>query len=766
VRVVPDGYGGAIVVWVDDRTGIQDIYAQRIDQAGRGLWAAGGIPVCTALGSQREIEIAPDGYGGVLVVWKDYRTLFQSKVYAQRLNSSGSALWTPDGVSVCGGSGNQTDACVTTDGSGGAIVAWSDFRGANLDIYANHINSGGTVLWGADGAPVCVAGGTQNKTEICSDGEGGAIFAWIDARFGGHFNIYAQRFDRDGYLGWPTVDGIAVRKTTSTEQDSPQVVSDGEEGAIIVFRQLQIDNNEWHIKAQRIDDAGTFLWGDLNVCWLNGSNRYYPRAISDGFGGVIVAWSDDRPSAINMDIFVQRLDADGNEAWTFSGNRVCYENSNQVFSALVTDGAGGAIIAWSDARYGLGNDIYAQYVDGSGDFIWQDGGVVLCDAAEAQWSPQIVPNGIGGAIVAWEDERNGSDSDVYAQRINSAGETNLAPIISFVRDVPHDQGGSVAVAWNRSGLDEAGAELITVYSIWRALPQEVAMSMRDKVPELNSVEMTERFSGPAIRVTAEGAAQQYWEWVANIPAHWLSGYSYCASTLFDSTGSTDAYHSFFVSAHTADPYVFWDSEPDSGYSVDNLAPCVPLGLAGEQSYSPGGLELSWSPNLEEDLGGYNIYRGTGSEFVPEEGSLLFSTCDTVYFDGGWPGSGDDCYKVSALDVHGNESGHALLCAGQVTGVEPAELPDAIFLAQNYPNPFNPATTISYRIQKTGPVSLRIYSTCGRAVVTLVDGVQSAGRQEIIWNGNDGAGNAVASGVYYYKLVAGEFSHTRKMLLLK
>jgi hypothetical protein len=588
----------------------------------------------------------------------------------------------------------------------------------------------------------------------------------MDARSAGHYNIYAQRFDQDGYLGWPTLNGIAVRPATTTEQDSPQVVPDGEQGAIVVFRQLQNVNNEWHVKAQRVDDAGNILWGDPNVCWLNGSNRYNPRAVADGSGGVIVVWSDDRPTAINRDIFAQRLDADANAAWTLNGNSVCWVNGYQDRPTLMTDGSGGAIIAWSDGRYGFGNDIYAQYIDGSGDLMWQDGGVALCSAAEAQWTPQTVPNGIGGAIVAWEDERNGSDSDVYALRVNSAGETNLAPIISFVRDVPHDQGGSVAVAWNRSGLDEVGVGLITVYSVWRALPHEVAMSMGDRVPEINPVEMTETFRGPAMRVTTDGAAEQYWEWVGNIPSHGLSGYSYAASTLFDSSGSTDAYHSFFVSAHTADPYVFWDSAPDSGYSVDNLAPCVPQGLAGEQIYSPWGLELSWSPNLEEDLGGYNIYRGTGTGFVPDAGSLLFSSCDTVYFDGDWPGSGDECYKVSAFDVHGNESGYALLCADQITGVESDEFPDASFLAQNYPNPFNPATTISYRIRKTEPVSLRIYSASGKAVVTLVDRVQSAGRHEIIWNGTDGAGNAVASGVYYYKLVAGEFSQTRKMLLLK
>jgi hypothetical protein len=146
VRIVPDGYGGAIIVWTDERGGLKDIYAQRIDETGHAQWAPGGVPVCTAVSTQDDVEVAADGYGGAVITWEDWRLLFYSKVYAQRVNASGAALWTADGVAVCTAGDDQLDPCIASDGAGGAIIAWSDNRTGYLDIYINRVGSSGSVL--------------------------------------------------------------------------------------------------------------------------------------------------------------------------------------------------------------------------------------------------------------------------------------------------------------------------------------------------------------------------------------------------------------------------------------------------------------------------------------------------------------------------------------------------------------------------------------------------------------------------------------------
>jgi len=91
---------------------------------------------------------------------------------------------------------------------------------------------------------------------------------------------------------------------------------------------------------------------------------------------------------------------------------------------------------------------------------------------------------------------------------------------------------------------------------------------------------------------------------------------------------------------------------------------------------------------------------------------------------------------------------------------------ATALNNNYPNPFNPETTISYSVKDREPVTIGIYNIKGQLVKTLLKGVQEPGNHTIVWNGTDDNGRSVSSGVYYYKMQAGKYSSTKKMIMMK
>ncbi len=88
------------------------------------------------------------------------------------------------------------------------------------------------------------------------------------------------------------------------------------------------------------------------------------------------------------------------------------------------------------------------------------------------------------------------------------------------------------------------------------------------------------------------------------------------------------------------------------------------------------------------------------------------------------------------------------------------------LRSNYPNPFNPETTINFSVKENGPVSVSVYNVKGQLVRNLVNDVRSAGNHSVVWNGKDNNGRDVSSGVYYYKMNAGKYSSTKKMVLMK
>jgi hypothetical protein len=128
--------------------------------------------------------------------------------------------------------------------------------------------------------------------------------------------------------------------------------------------------------------------------------------------------------------------------------------------------------------------------------------------------------------------------------------------------------------------------------------------------------------------------------------------------------------------------------------------------------------------------------------------------------GWWRGAMDSlmCFTANYL----NEDAPGEL-PKQVPESDAPALPSTFTLSQNYPNPFNPSTTIAYNLSVDGQVTLEIINMLGQIVTTLVDENQSAGEHQVIWNAGT---NDCASGMYFYKLKVGDFSTTKKMLLVK
>jgi flagellar hook assembly protein FlgD len=95
-----------------------------------------------------------------------------------------------------------------------------------------------------------------------------------------------------------------------------------------------------------------------------------------------------------------------------------------------------------------------------------------------------------------------------------------------------------------------------------------------------------------------------------------------------------------------------------------------------------------------------------------------------------------------------------------------DLPKVYALGQNYPNPFNPSTTFNVDIPKISDVNIKVYDVLGREITTLLSGQQPAGSLKVKWDGLDAHGFAAPTGIYFVKMTAGEFSDSRKIMLMK
>lgn len=471
-RAVSDGSYGAIVVWDDNRSGTgTDVYAQRVDMNGNVLWTAGGVPICAATGAQYNARLVSDGAGGAVIAWLDYRS-GQNDIYAQRIDANGNVLWTVNGVPVCTEVDNQTSPALVAGGSGSVIIAWQDYRsGSNWDIYAQRLSgSDGAQLWAAGGRAICTAANSQYYPEAVSDGAGGAIITWQDYR-GGNYDIYAQRVNVPGTPQW-TANGVVI-SVAADNQANPVITSDGAGGAVIAWQDFRGGIN-WDIYAQRVTGAGAVSWTANGVALCTAANAQNdPKLISDNASGAIVTWQDGRGSS--NDIYAQRVSSSGVALWTSDGVMVCGVGGGQNRPAIATDGGGGAIIAWEDSRPAEGYDIYAQKISSSGVIQWIAAGIAICSATGTQQIPQIVSDNFGGAIVAWQDERTGTSIDIYAGHVDgdgNAGWTSCGVPISVVQryqsgvQITSDGGGGAIMAWEdfRNNPDEADIYAQRVFS--------------------------------------------------------------------------------------------------------------------------------------------------------------------------------------------------------------------------------------------------------------------------------------------------------------
>ncbi len=269
---------------------ITDIYAQRVNSAGAAQWTANGVAICTATENQYYPTIVSDGTGGAIIIWNDYRN-GNDDIYAQRVNSAGAAQWTADGVAVCTATGTQSYPTIVSDGTGGVIITWHDSRSGNYDIYAQRVNSAGAAQWTANGVAICTATDNQYSPTIVSDGSGGAIITWYDYRSGTNYDIYAQRVNSAGAAQW-TANGAAICTATG-DQASPTIVSDGSGGAIITWYDYRSGNADIYV--QRVNSAGAAQWTANGVAICTAAlSQYYPTIVSDGTGGAIITWRDYR----------------------------------------------------------------------------------------------------------------------------------------------------------------------------------------------------------------------------------------------------------------------------------------------------------------------------------------------------------------------------------------------------------------------------------------------------------------------------------------
>ncbi|MGC9472406.1 MAG: choice-of-anchor U domain-containing protein [Bacteroidales bacterium] len=710
-------------------------------------------PVTLAEKDQREPSVVTDGNGGAIIAWRDYRytgSIYGGEIFARRLDNEGVVMWAADGIGVNAAALNkgQFSPVMAEDGDGGAVIAWgrSPLSLYNYDILTQKVSPGGERLWAANDVTVSDAPGTESFHRMIPDGTGGAILTWTHLPgTPGSTDIYAQRVDSEGAVQW-TENGEEICMAAES-QSNPELTGDGAGGSIITWRDSREGMGTSDIYAQRINAEGTVQWtaGGVAVC-LSASFEEWPVLVSDGTGGAVIAWQDAR--AGNADIYAQRINDAGEPLWNENGIPVCSAASDQQMPDIVSDGAGGAIMVWQDLRSGNA-DIYAQRVNASGEMLWEANGAAACQAAGNQMQPVALPDGAGGVIIAWVDARDDGQGDIYAQRLNASGQvlwntggTAVCTATGYQEapDLASDGNQGAIIVW----ADQRNGEHYDIYAQRidkNGYPGVFADEDLDGIGDTE--EQGANGDDPGYDGNTDGQPDHQQAHVASLST--FDGQQYVTLAVPDSVVLEN------VQA-TGHPDPDAAGAPDEGSSPYGFFSFSITGLT-PGSHTVATLLLHNGP-------GVNTYFKYGS--TPGESTHWYA----FGYDGttGAVISGDTVYLYLTDGLRGDndatangvivEPGGPIFTATRVE----SHISEGFSLDQNVPNPFSNETEIAFSTAVHTPVRVEIFDLTGRRVGILLNETVPEGRHVVTWNAS-----GIPDGIYILKLSAGPWSVSRKMI---
>jgi hypothetical protein len=410
-------------------------------------WPAGGMRLSLSDSAAYTPVLAPDGAGGVIVAWFDHRDV-DIHAYATRRAPDGSVPpgWVPGGVVLAGDTGG--DPAIAPDARGGAYVGWKYFG----DVAIQHITTAGVVggewyppngvtlpgrtnlVFAPRPSPLRVEHLMALHLDLVVDPGVGVVGVYSNN--GRFFNTgWAWKAYEPGAVVPPGNAGYGIVDHVTYDQNNLLGVDDGASGILVAY------TSEPGIKLRRFAEDGSAPagWpGDQGVLAFAGArfDNVTLGLCPDGAGGAFIAASDPAATGTGAPaLLLQHVGAGGALApgWPAAGLTVAGTAHEAGLvrgddpwggqrHSIAPDGAGGAIITWTDLRSD-GGDIYAQRVQADGALApgWPAGGRVVASGSGSQHLPQIAPDGEGGAYLTWVDLGTDPQGDLVATHLTASG---------------------------------------------------------------------------------------------------------------------------------------------------------------------------------------------------------------------------------------------------------------------------------------------------------------------------------------------------------
>ena len=794
--LVSDGSGGFFLGWRDDATGW--IYVSRFDSdLNKQTEFRINNP---ALGYAGLYDIAFYPGGKLAAVWEQYSIS----------NSINFCIFSNDGIplteniTINGDDGTATywAPSIAVEPSGNLAVTWEDYRNGDADIYMQFVNSDGS-LYGSNHRIIDFdyIDEEQYLPEIAYSATDGYIIAWLDKRSGIQ-RVFLQRTTRSGGLignnvnisnnaekytdwfismavnssgnlavAWSSVndtDKVLMRKfTTDVSPDGPIITVRNFASGSSWETSLEFDNADnlyctwsdsrhgnWDIMLKQYGSDGSPLSEDDIIVNDDeiGAHSTQPVAniyhISPGYS---VVFSDSRNDA--GDIYYHAVDDFGQ---SYSINIKINED---IVPALQRDpyafrikgeGAESVAITWTDERAIngiIGQRIFLRTIRSENELsTWKEELISDTNSITPKACPKFVNGSFTPPLIAWIDYENG-DGQVYAKYMFRVGDSLQWSDNFPVSHSDYEFDNTDINLMAEDSFDPLDTSHYTIAWLSRGIEGGPAVIFARH--KSSTFDLVDRFSftsdQTAIEIKEIVAAENFDDDIYLLWRGQGNGNTYLYLTVLDKTG--EVIHPTF--------------------EITNGIGGVKEGIDIAIDYH-GVVVATWVDDRNgRDEVFYQIFYpdltpyGANLPASPTEQRYMMSP--TVAIDGqnaviAWVdprANGHNVYMTqidySSTDIN-DDNRHTL--------------PSGYRLEQNYPNPFNPSTSIQFALPAKSHVKLEVYNLLGRKIATITDHIFESGTHTVNWDGKNSSGEQSASGIYFYRMEAGQFEQTRKMILLK
>ncbi|MDP8237556.1 MAG: T9SS type A sorting domain-containing protein [Candidatus Hatepunaea meridiana] len=330
-KVCVDNEGGIYVAWISETDLYYNLFMQHIDEDGNTLWDEEDTRITNNEFSYGLEALIPDGNGGAVLLWVIDGGDGVDNIWIERINENGERLWGEEGsgLVVCNTRLRQSDPRIMQHQEG-FVVVWVDGRddenrGVQLDIFGQFINPDGSFRWRENGSAICGEEHHQVSPSIAVDNEDNIWVALVDHRYEGgprRRDIYIQKVSPEATDEWQVHtllddrNGVGVC-TANSDQQYPCLVYDGHIGMWVIWDDRRRSTSS-NIYATHLNTNGEPLdgWGENGqvVCDAYRMQDYPQAALIRRYGdtGIVVAWIDERATYydVSSDIYAQRIDDD------------------------------------------------------------------------------------------------------------------------------------------------------------------------------------------------------------------------------------------------------------------------------------------------------------------------------------------------------------------------------------------------------------------------------------------------------------------------